>query len=269
MKSDIRLEELIEITIELMILNSIKSLDDQKISRKDQKNIWNQICSKYFNDGYTFKDAVNLRSWWERNTCDFRKLLIRKMHGKEMRISGENDDEKTISKSIKKSQFFIKLSFNEWFNVQSLIGKYKRKKFKSGFDDFLTERLQNLNVKCYLRCKYNWFSESNNLSKPNDNLWRGLYVCIDPNCHNKFEAKIKQIPIQNHCLNTLLDNDCCTIEIIFDQKTLHQKKLSKKPRCSGSTRKETALNLMSRGVLNIQSENIIMNKMSQNGKKNF
>ena len=42
MKSDIRLEELIEITIELMILNSIKSLDDQKISRKDQKNIWNQ-----------------------------------------------------------------------------------------------------------------------------------------------------------------------------------------------------------------------------------
>ena len=47
MKSDIRLEELIEITIELMILNSIKSLDDQKISRKDQKNIWNQICYLY------------------------------------------------------------------------------------------------------------------------------------------------------------------------------------------------------------------------------
>ena len=261
MKSNIRLKELVEITIEVMILNSIKSLDGQKLSRNDQRNIWNQICSKYYSYGNSFKDAVNLRSWWERNTCDFRQLVFRKFN----EIENEQPTVPTSNKLIKASEFFIKLSVKEWFNVQSFIGNYKRKKFRSGFDDFLTERLQNLNVKCYLRSKYNWFSESSN-NKSNDNLWRGVYACIESSCQNTFEARIKQIPMLNQSLNTLLDNECCTIEIIFHEKTVHEKTLSKKPRCAGVNRKETALNLMSRGVLNIQSENIILNKTNKKSK---
>ena len=105
--------------------------------------------------------------------------------------------------SILKQKFSIHLSLKEWFHLQTLVTKQGRKKFKTEFDNILSQHLQNLGLKCWLRCKYNWFREINS-QKISSPLWRGLFKCIDKDCKNTFEAKIENIAFQMKTLDTFL-----------------------------------------------------------------
>ena len=118
-----------------------------------------------------------------RNTNNFRNLIY------------EHFEKVGCSKRL----IVLKLDFQDMNLVKSFIGDYKivksklckRKKFKKEFDNFLSLKLQNLGLNCWLTCKSNWFKKENS-RKFSKAFWNGSFFCIDNECQNNFKARIMQ-----------------------------------------------------------------------------
>ena len=161
-------------------------------------------------------------------------------------------------------KYSIALTLEEWSHLQSFIVSYYldgRKKFKTEFDDFLSTKLQDQGVFCHLRCVYNWF-KCDRSQKRRSSFWRGVYKCVQLDCKNVYLANINdQIPInfENLRIKDVLNVPSIRIDIDCEVLTVHEYKISKKIRCFGLKRKKEALQILAKGVLNVQSENIINN----------
>jgi hypothetical protein len=253
------INELVEITIEIMILNSLKSLDNIPISRNDQNNIWNIIALRFFNEKLNLKNALKLKSWWKRNTNSFREKVLIKKGQKELFQFLPEQKFLGIIKMNKVSNLIVQITIAEWMSLQKYIGYYKRKKFNSKFDQFLNKKLENYKINCYLKSKYNWFSQN-----PKKILWSGVFVCIETDCQNIYNAKIKNKKIVVNQIESINNEHFCTIELNFEEKTTHTEKVTKTQRCSGTERMDLGQELVNKGVLNVLCNNIIENQNNQN-----
>jgi hypothetical protein len=250
-KSDIKLEDLVETTARIMLRYNINDLSTEKLSR-NTSNIWHVIASKYFKSS-EYKDAVNIHSWWKRNQNGFKNAVLNKISRNKI----------NLSKSIT-----LTITFEDWSKILEYISKTDRRRFKSEFDIFLSEKLQASGINCWLTCNNNWFRNSRNF---NSVFWSGRYDCIDKNCLNKFEAFISDDIEKNFKSRSLFDvlkKDFFNLNVSYVEKTIHDKKIFPLPRCSGKKRTEQAKTLAFLGISNCVDDNIIHNAFNtSSGKK--
>ena len=187
----------------------ISDLDRTKLRKNDKNNIWNKIALKYFGK-LNYKDSINIKSWWTRNTKNFRKILLESFKSKK--------------KFPKISKYIIDINIEEWKILEEQITKSKRLRFKSGMTSFLNRKLQSQGVTCWLVCKYNWIKDTKG-QKCFSPYWNGEYSCIDPACENQFKSIIKE-------------QSCLKIEVTATEQIIHPNKLTRISRCCGESEKK-------------------------------
>ena len=243
--SNIALDDLVKVTLKVMVENNLTDLNNFKLTRS-HSNIWHMISSKYFKNN-EYRNAKNVYSWWQRNTKNYKRIINNLINEKEIQ---------------EKCNLIVHINYEDWIILLTYIGDYKRKKFRSEFDDFLSEKLQQKGLKCWLKCKYNWFREST-CSKINKEFWRGIFTCVDDNCLNEFEALINEniIEKRNETFDEILKKDFFVINVFFYEKTFHEEKIKRKQRCFGKYRKQQLNEILASGLTNCQSNNIIFNQI--------
>ena len=164
----------------------------------------------------------------------------------------------------------IEISVEEWITARKYISGYYQKtryKFLSFFTNFLSQKLQDNGINCWLVCKWNWFRLEDS-QKQNANYWSGSYKCIDKNCSNSFHARIEKLNCSYECDSSV---NICTIKVRITGSHLHSKRIKKKVRCSKTDRCNTALKLKAHGITKVRQENLINNIFAskQTGKYNL
>ena len=233
------IDKLAQITAKQLYRKKIKSLDDVTLSRKiDSENLYDQISLEFFhNFGYINKYRIN--KFWIRNSNSFADKVTAYLN-------------KLMSDVV-----IIVFSQEEWLSeIKKNIEQYgKRSKFTADFTVALSIKLQEQGTKCWLRCNYNWFKQKESRFKDAP-FWRGTYTCIkEPNCLNKFVVQILKEGeiIQN--IHIQIERSLKSID--------HTDFVKYIPRCCGEKRDETAKDLMSIGVMNVQTNNVIHNSVSK------
>lgn len=145
-------------------------------------------------------------------------------------------------------------SFLEW---KEIIGnctnkKSKRKSLNENFHRELTKKLKFIGLNCYLKCKFNWFSNSKNIHKRKA-FWKGIYTCLGK-CDLLLCAIIK---------NEIIENNDIIISIFYEKSKEHEN-INKAARCIGISRKKMGYKIMENGVSNTLANNIISNGFLNN-----
>ena len=241
------INNLVKIASEILKKYNLSSLDDVKLTRsKNGTNILDQICHRYFGN-YKYQNKMRIYQIWRRNSQNFVEMLNKE-------VTNLTDQEK---------RFIFNVTKEEWINrFFDLVVCYEQRfKFKQEISLFLSEKLQEQNVKCWLKCKSNWFKkkESNKKSAP---WWRGNFSCVDSKCLNTFLAEIQ------NCQNILQNNEeknFIQIDIIWYQDSnQHLNFVLREPRCSGQERIQVAKNLVELGVMNTQINHVLGNIFDSN-----
>ncbi len=217
----------------------LESLKNIKLSRKSN-NIWNKIGLLYFGH-QSFNNAFQIYQWWNRNSHNYSNLIENYFNYSKKIVKDQNAQIKTIQ---------INLDQKDIMNIKTFIMKTKRKKFKSDFDTFLSEKLQLCGINCWLKCKYNWF-----LTKKL--YWRGVFICIDSTCSRKFEASIL-----NDFYN--IDKKISLIIKYNEDGKYHKIILNNSFRCCGLKRDEQKMEILANGLTNCQTNNVIHNNIRSN-----
>ena len=241
--------ELINVILEVIMQNPNKDINQEKPTRtNDSNNLWNIICSKLYGTA-SYSDANRILKLWHRNVSKLAEQVA-SLSGS---YNGSNNEDSFIS---------LPVSAAEWTILATYIVNSPRTRFTSQFSDFLSEKLQECNIKCWLSCVNNYFKKINS-TKTRSPFWRGTYKCIDPHCSKIFTAVIHQIikcEKSSHVIIFVTENNALNI---------HESKIMKKIRCIGGERLEQARDLAFNSALNCQSQNILNNKIhtKRNSKK--
>jgi hypothetical protein len=248
-------EKLFLSTIKLMRENNLYTLDNIKFTRK-ANNIWNQIS--LLNFGYeNYNNSFKIYQWWKRNSNNFSSEIKNffknaRSNIEKMEIDQIEVDQNTFNKCVHEI-----LDQNDIKEIKGYIGNYMRPKFKSEFDNFLSQKLQLRGIKCWLKCKYNWFLKPNSRDLP---YWRGVFVCINhPECLNRFDATISKN------FNILKQEN--SIKILYNETTKHDDFLSNSIRCYGANRDKQKIEILANGLTNCQTNNVIYNEMNLNNER--
>ena len=237
-------KELIDLTIELISENPSIDINTAKVTRKrDFSNFWNMLSLRYFKK-ITFQNALKLNKSWHRLTSGYAKQVNTCYTNTNCVSSEEN------------IQFKIKFTPEEWVILQTFVVRNIRSSFSHQFSDFLSKKLQNIGIKCWVRCKHNWFRR-NKSRKANSPFWNGVYICIDSKCKQIFKTTIIE-PLE---INSLKD------VILFVEKNneeSHTEKISKNIVCSSLKRISQANELFINKPLNCKTSNILHNVLQDN-----
>ena len=242
--SDLEITRLITVTLNLLNkkLITIEELESLKLET-NRNNVWFRISFNYFGN-YNYKDALNIQMWWKRNTKNYC-ASIKRLYDQKKKIKLEiflNSEDVVNLKNFEKNYRIYKNDSKT------------RKKFSQPFDDYISRILQNYGIKCWLRCKYNWFNEFS-LSH---SYWRGLFKCISTGCNQEYSLYIDK--------RFGLDTKNVIIIVEFENNTCHIDKIDKNIRVFGEKRREEAVKINSNGVLNYTADNFIENlALDENG----
>ena len=109
-----------------------------------------------------------------------------------------------------------------------------------------------LNLKEFFYRRYNWISKVD--SKKRFCFSSGKYCCVVENCSIKeYHAEIVSRPVIGTVFVKILWNHACN----------HEKVNLLKNRCSGEERERTKLEIMSKGIHKVQSENELFNLQNE------
>lgn len=141
--TQINLNKLFTITVNVMLKHSITDLACFKMKKSDQSNIWNVICFEYLNS-YDNLFSKTLYNWWHRDTNKYNSIVKNRLS-----FLCEISSDKTI---------IIEIESEKWIEMEKNIGNYNnRKTFKVHFHDFLSQKVQENGINCWFKCKFNWF----------------------------------------------------------------------------------------------------------------
>ena len=241
-----QLGKLINITVESIIKQSlIDRIDDIMVTRLPTlDNIWNEICFKYYGK-VEYVKACRIYMLWKRNAQDFSNIC------------------KTLAKNFYYAKFssnnliIIPVKNEEWNILQTYKSFFKERcKFNIEFTNWLSQKLQDHGIYCWLRCKSNWFKQDGS-RKQASAFWKGTYECTSK-CGNIYEAFI---------VNQILDKSVMIFVTPLIQFT-HIEKVPKRLRCSSSIRENQAKNILLNGFSSAKADNVLHNFLNpkQNGK---
>jgi hypothetical protein len=138
-----------------------------------------------------------------------------------------------------KNKIKVEILQDEISGLVKLISGKRRKTFLSTFDNLLTLKLQKNGIKCWLKCRSNWFSKEGG---NNAHAWKGSFNCVSEKCDILYEAVINESIRIN--TNVCIDVTWCGLA--------NHDKIIKNIRCSGSTRFAVAMESIAKGVANYQ-----------------
>lgn len=224
-RKNINFHKLVQITIEFLISENLVP-DELTGSCRGEDNKWGKLCTKFFGS-YRLKDSLYISTAWKRDMESYKTRVK--------------------DAWFERSKKIITLSTNEKNELKDFIQTFKdgRKNFSSKFTSFISRKLQNLGLKCWLSCKSNWFRKEG--SRKNGAFWNGSYFCIE--CGKKFKIIIKS-------------EDMETIHVVdsIQECNLHQEFVCEpKKRITGVKRQLIAQEIVSKGICNFRAENFLSN----------
>jgi hypothetical protein len=158
-----------------MINNNLKDLFLSQ-SPRDLNGCWAKICIDCLGS-YEFKDAQYIKISWQKNCKKFKDLVNEKL--KLIENYNENHmDCSEISNNINVNR--IELPMEIVFELKKNI-LFKPRKYirKSVISKIINEKLLEYDVKCLLKCKFNWFLSSK--TSP-FRCWKGSFICLSGLC---------------------------------------------------------------------------------------
>ena len=252
--SILQLDDLITNISKLMIQHNISSLIDQKTSRNEEKSgIWREISYMCFNSyDYGKIEAFKLRC--KRNYNNFHSQIIEKKTRLLSNANLETECDMEIDENTNSKPNLIKLFFstNDWLDIRKrYLTKWKsglnyRLTFKRGFEqDILTQRIQEQNINCALKGKFNYFAQNEPYK------WSGKYECVG--CGELYSTSIKGIK-----------GDVIEMDIEHSNQNRCLLKQTYKSNCTGLKRQNEALKVSAIGI-----QNTLYNNHSKNTEINY
>ena len=244
--------DLINTLVQVIVQNPNLDINKVRPTRKmDPNNIWNIICLKLFNN-ISYAEANKIFKIWHNKTSKLAEQVL------SLCGSIENGDKNGGNGS---NPISLAISAVDWVILSTYIVNSPRRRFTSQFTDFLSEKLQENGIKCWLRCSYNWFKKSDS-QKSSSPFWQGVYKCTDPSCSNTFSAFI-------HSIIQYESSNCVIIFVdVNEGNTKHKNIVLKKIRCIRDERLAQAKEIALDTSLNCHAKNILHNKIQtkQNSK---
>ncbi|CAF0948592.1 unnamed protein product [Brachionus calyciflorus] len=264
MEYNLDLKRLVEITVRLVQQKQV-DLDKLRLVRTsifgsvEKNDIGRQIAYNYFGS-IQFKDVVNIYSWWHKDSYNFATLVKLELNKLEKIEIMEFDKESSFSfGSDFVSRINVELSDEDLKTIESFISHYnQRSQFNTGFDDFLSQKLQEKGVKCWLRCSSNRFknAESQNKSAP---FWTGKFKCIDNDCTNIFKSSIRDNLIRHYSIVYDKYEQPHSIEVKILQNYVHMEKIEPRIRSADNQRKRQAVDVLAHGISECSMNNLLFN----------
>ena len=155
---------------------------------------------------------------------------------------------KDIIINLNKAEVEHVLSFTRLFSPAN------RKRFNSQFDEFLSKKLQDKGIGCWLKNQHNCFLNPSNRKKKTY-IWRGKYVCVDKDCSINFSAYM----YNKNPHEDISDIKDVSLHVFYNKEPKHLTMINKPVRCTGANRDKQKLVLCSNGLTNTLSENVIFN----------
>jgi hypothetical protein len=127
-------EKLIDCIVDYMTKNQLSDLLSKAQTYINENSWWGEICRHYCGR-YDTKTAMRIKGFYSRNYNEIHQIVS------------------------SFQQFCIKLNASEWKTIKKHINQACRKRFNAGFTHFLSTKLQELGVHCYLDSteRNNWF----------------------------------------------------------------------------------------------------------------
>lgn len=216
-------------TLSFIKKNGIEQFSNKELqSPRNPLSPWYRLCIDCVGF-YVFKESSYIYMTWKNNSKSFRDTIFKL-------ISYESIEKTNNSATV------LHFDRQEWILLKENISGLKRKKFNRNFHLKLTEKLNQFGINCKLNCRYNWFLKGKNV------LWRGLYGCY-ADCNLILRAHIKSDEIIDEKILVFID---------FKNNIKHEL-VQNKERQTRIQREILAKELISEGVCNIKSRNIIKN----------
>ncbi|CAF0843732.1 unnamed protein product [Brachionus calyciflorus] len=235
----INLPRLVDITFKFLITNKI-SPDEMIGSARGENNIWGRLSIEFFGE-FSFTDSMFIQTLWKRDKDAFKTLVTERFN---LRSEIKKNDKKQVSDILielenKNPEDFVKEDKDgrEWLSAE--------------FSSFISQKVQNSGIKCWLKCNYNWLRKKDGRKK--GNYWNGKYSCIS--CKNEFKLWISREKSLYLHLKPL----------IFTGK--HSEFiLPKEKRITDHARLQLSYKIKSVGIANFRAENTFENEYINYGK---
>ncbi len=179
--------ELINVILEVIMQNPTKDINEERPSRtNDPNNLWNIICSKLY-DTTCYSDANRIFKLWHSNVSKLAEQVT-SLCGSIYRNNGE------------KSFISLPVTAEEWTILTTYIVNSPRARFTSQFSDFLSEKLQECNIKYWIWSVRRAFIYSFTLIQNSVTVYQIEIYLI--NIHNLYMSKQFDMSVQ-YSLQTL------------------------------------------------------------------
>lgn len=220
-------DKLIEKTVSYMLKNNLSNLEG---GYRKKDNHFRKITSEYFKNDYQTNAVFNLYIKWIRNDKNFRTKVLEKL------------SMETLKDANKKDFLSILIDCLTWERLKECVSKIERSKFLYASNEIFEKLFCQNNLKCKIKLQSNSFTTSKQ-QKPGRKYWKGNFIC--KKCDFVFKSYIMKKPTNNEPVELIL--------ISFVNDCLNEQKIIKK-RLQGEERRKIQHEVVSKGVLNFQSE---------------
>lgn len=162
-----------------------------------------------------------------------------------------NENKKIDSQKIYESS--ISLKRDEWEKLKNISLNKSKNDLNQNFIFFLSFKLQEIGLNCWLKCRYNRFSKRHSFNSKNP-YWKG-YFCCNKECGLDLTSSIQK--------NNNSDKEIL-IGLRWFGMTYHEK-AEPLVRCSGILRELIGNRIFEISLPNTKAENILFNSSKKTG----
>lgn len=251
----VNLDNLIEIILKILKTDNLKPNRVPNANRKTD-NFWAKVCTEFYGK-YDFVRTLNLFTWWKRNVEGLFDKCCEKYFNDTKTVKKKDLSISNFSNFETPSQvLLIEIPASDWLLLKRCLKQ--RQRLLADFHNFLSKKLQDNGLNCWLRCDFNWFC-SNKSKKSTSKYWCGTYHCIVNECKIILKAFVED-PIVDV-------EQKVRINVFFFGKCTHEKKTL--IQLSKEQKEQLGYKLKAEGVSNTIVNHILLNRQNNNDPSNF
>lgn len=269
MRSIFDIDKLAKLTKEVMSEMKIESLNGYYESPRKEESLWGRVCKAYFGR-FDFSKSMAIHQKWMRCKGDDEDFASKIQKNWQSNHNGKiiyfflyksysafstfcfTESQQNQSRLNNELSFDIdEKTWKELLNHTS-VDKNGRKYFKAFISQFLSKKIQKLNLPCWLKEIFNWFSKTGK----NNRLWSGKFKCCECETIFRFSIIKREETFMAKC-----DWNC----------SINHPVVCEKIRCAGESRNILKNEIMRKGTVNTSIDNIVLNNQNSldDGKMNY
>ena len=207
------------------LVNFMKDRNLNDLTGSARSPLWVELSKRVYKKQSSYNKQQQLYKLWHKPNGLIKKKVL---------ISLNLTNERVIS---------VKFTPEEWGHMLNTATNAAKCKFLVKFDDFLSKKLQDHGLKCWLR------SNGNNRLKKTV-LWEGKFTCMENKCEI-FDYR---------CFAEKNMGNDVSVHVIYRNNIVSHDKLINKLRVTGNERFNQKFSLAANGILNTQAFNSNYNK---------